>query len=66
MTISTISSDPRVSASVSRPVITGAVRPEKWDLIVATYGSFAALVRRTGLAPGTAIKDEIHLVEDDT
>ena len=41
------------------------VRPEESDLIVATYESFAALVRRTGLAPGTVIADEIHLVADD-
>ena len=33
------------------------IRPEESDLIVATFESFAALVRRTGLAPGTVIAD---------
>jgi helicase len=36
------------------------IRPEESDLIVATYESFAALVRRTGLSPGTVIADKTH------
>jgi helicase len=57
------------STNYRLPISTGdyrePIRPEESDLIVATYESFAALVRRTGLAPGTVIADEIHLVEDD-
>ena len=36
------------------------IRPEESDLIVATYESFAALVRTPGLAPGTVIADKTH------
>jgi replicative superfamily II helicase len=36
------------------------IRPEESNLIVATYESFAALVRRTGLSPGTVIADKTH------
>jgi replicative superfamily II helicase len=40
------------------------IRPEKSDLIVATYRSFAALVRRTCLSPGTVIKDEWRMIRE--
>jgi hypothetical protein len=42
-----------------------AVRPGDADLLVATYESFAALVRQAGFSPGTVVADEVHLVADD-
>lgn len=41
-----------------------AVHPEDADLLVATYESFASLLRTTGLRPGVVVADEVHLVAD--
>jgi helicase len=41
-----------------------ALRPEESDLIVATYESFAGLLRTTEVRPGIIVADEVHLVAD--
>ena len=40
------------------------LNPEQADLVVATYESFAGLLRATGIRPGLVVADEVHLVAD--
>lgn len=41
------------------------VRPGQADLVVATYESFAGLMRTQGVQPGLVVADEIHLIADE-
>lgn len=41
------------------------IRPDDADLVVATYESFAGLVRRAEFRPGVIVADEVHLLADD-
>lgn len=41
------------------------IRPDEADLVVATYESFAGLIRRAEFRPGVVVADEVHLVADD-
>ncbi|MCL6647888.1 MAG: DEAD/DEAH box helicase [Chloroflexi bacterium] len=43
-----------------------ARRPEEADVLVATYESFDALLRRSLLRPGVVVADEFHLIADET
>jgi helicase len=40
-------------------------RPEDANLVVATYESFTALIRRAAFHLGIVVADEVHLVADD-
>lgn len=40
------------------------LRPDQADLVVATYESFAGLIRSQPLTPGLVVADEVHLVAD--
>ncbi|WP_192909584.1 DEAD/DEAH box helicase [Gandjariella thermophila] len=41
------------------------LRPDQADLVVATYESFAALVRSQPVRPGIVVADEVHLLADE-
>ncbi len=41
-----------------------AVHPEKADLVIATYESFAGLLRNADIHPGFVVADEVHLIND--
>lgn len=49
-------------------VVTGdhrdPVRPDEADLVIATYESFARLLRSTSFQPGVVVADEVHLLAD--
>jgi len=40
------------------------LRPDQADLVVATYESFAGLMRSYPVAAGLVVADEVHLVAD--
>lgn len=41
------------------------IRPDQADLVIATYESFAGLVRNQGVRPGLVVADEVHLIADE-
>jgi helicase len=41
------------------------LRPDQADLVVATYESFAGLIRTYGARAGLVVADEVHLVADE-
>lgn len=42
------------------------LQPSDADLVVATYESFANLVRQASFRPGVVVADEVHLIADET